>query len=86
MLAISNLYHNISIEELSRIIQSTPEKTEKIAGKMIYEKRMEAILDQESQLILFSSGEEYVVKEWDNEISEMCRQLGTIVDLLNVKK
>jgi len=58
MLAISNLYHNISLSELSRILQITPEKTEKIAGKMIYEKRMEAILDQESGFILFSSGEE----------------------------
>lgn len=45
MSAISNIYMNISFEQLGRFLGITPEKGETIISKMISENRIKAILD-----------------------------------------
>lgn len=55
MIAISQLYKNIKIEELSRFLHVEPLKAELIAGKMISEGHIEGTIDQVSRFIGFKS-------------------------------
>lgn len=86
MSAISNIYMNISFEQLGRFLGITPEKAETIISKMIGENRIKAILDQKNKLVEFESSDgSSGLQNFNNEVNNTCQNLDSLInDILKV--
>ncbi|KAL5469523.1 hypothetical protein EMCRGX_G030786 [Ephydatia muelleri] len=81
MLSASKLYNNISFEELGRLLGIPPLKAEKVAARMIAEKRMVGSIDQIDRVIYLKKRE--TLLSWDRRIQGVCYQVNSIVDKIN---
>eukprot|EP00933_Yihiella_yeosuensis_P041072 TRINITY_DN35509_c0_g1_i1.p1 TRINITY_DN35509_c0_g1~~TRINITY_DN35509_c0_g1_i1.p1 ORF type:complete len:404 (-),score=95.94 TRINITY_DN35509_c0_g1_i1:215-1426(-) len=86
VLAASRVYKNMRLPELGSLLEVTPERAEKIAAKMIAEKRLNGVIDQRAGVIHFddslSGGEN--LSQWDRHIRNVCSQVDNV--LLKVKQ
>ncbi|KAJ3441790.1 cop9 signalosome complex subunit [Anaeramoeba flamelloides] len=82
LLAASKLYKNISIKELGRLLGIEPERAEKIASKMIQQKRLSGSIDQLSGMIEFEK--EHSVLAWDRLIENLCTDVNNVVEELTI--
>lgn len=79
LLSASSIYNNISFAELGNLLGISKEKAERIASKMISEKRMTGTIDQIDGIIQFEKeGENLQV--WDRQIESICRTIGFLTD------
>ena len=81
ILSASKLYNNISFEELGRLLVIAPAKAEKVAARMIAEKRMNGSIDQIDGTVYFKKPE--VLLKWDSRIRNVCFLVNSIVDKIN---
>lgn len=83
LLSASKVYLNISFNELGFLLNVSSLVAEKLASKMISEKRLEGSIDQINALIHFHSTES--IRSWDHHIETTCSQINIIVDLISSK-
>ncbi|ESS65564.1 hypothetical protein TCDM_05944 [Trypanosoma cruzi Dm28c] len=81
--AISRVYYNIGFEELGTLLGITPSETEQLVARMASERRLDAILDQTTETVIFSRPENTSVLEaWDARITAVCEELSHAADLV----
>lgn len=85
MLAASQIYKNIKISELSKLLGVNDNQAEDLARVMIEEGRMSGVIDQVDQIIEFKSSKGSELLEWDDVIQDVCMQLNDIVDKIDQK-
>jgi len=86
LLATSKVYNNITFDELSALLDVTPETAEKIASKMIAEERLVGSINQIEKLLYFNtstSSNELV--NWDHHIEQACSAVTIILDSIQKK-
>lgn len=79
VLAASKVYKNMRLPDLGNLLEVSPEKAEKIAAKMIAEKRLDGVIDQRSGVIHFEGGEEQHLQQWDRHIRNVCTQVNSVL-------
>jgi len=84
MLAAAQLYKNIRIEELSKLLGVTLVQAEDLARTMIGEKRLNATIDQVDGIIEFDN-DELILNSWDTSIAESLMQVNDIIDTIEAK-
>lgn len=83
MLAASQIYKNIKISELAKLLGVNNNQAEDLARVMIEEGRMSAVIDQVDEIIEFQSAKGSELLEWDDVIQDVCMQLNDIVDKID---
>lgn len=78
VLAASRVYKNMRLPDLGLLLEVTPERAEKIAAKMIAERRLEGYIDQKSGIIHFEGGDENL-QQWDRHIRNVCNQVNSVL-------
>lgn len=81
ILSASKLYINISFDELGRLLAIPPTRAEKVAARMIGEKRMSGSIDQIDGVVYFKKQEPLL--SWDGRIRNVCLQVNAVVDKIN---
>lgn len=81
ILSASNLYNNITFDELGTLLGIPGQKAEKVTARMISEGRMNGTIDQLKAIIYFK--QQQVLPNWDNQIRSVCHQVNAIVDKIN---
>eukprot|EP00913_Durusdinium_trenchii_P016651 g15651.t1 len=71
VLAASRVYKNMRLPQLGHLLEVAPENAEKIAAKMIAEKRLAGFIDQKSGVIHFEGGGDDL-QQWDRHIRNVC--------------
>ena len=84
MLAAAQLYKNIKIEELAKLLGVTQIQAEDLARIMIQENRLNATIDQVDSIIEFDN-DELILNSWDTSISESLMSMNDIVDMIETK-
>jgi len=84
MLAAAQLYKNIRIEELSKLLGVTLVQAEDLARGMIEENRLQATIDQVDGIIEFDK-DDSILNSWDASIAESLMQVNDIIDLIEAK-
>eukprot|EP00486_Rosalina_sp_Unknown_P008335 CAMPEP_0201579894 /NCGR_PEP_ID=MMETSP0190_2-20130828/27790_1 /ASSEMBLY_ACC=CAM_ASM_000263 /TAXON_ID=37353 /ORGANISM="Rosalina sp." /LENGTH=129 /DNA_ID=CAMNT_0048014989 /DNA_START=939 /DNA_END=1328 /DNA_ORIENTATION=- len=84
MLAAAQLYKNIRIEELAKLLGVTLIQAEDLARIMIQENRLNATIDQVDGIIEFDN-DELILNSWDQSISESLMSMNDIVDMIESK-
>merc|ERR1719188_2221689 len=64
VLAASRVYKNMRLPDLGSLLTVPPDRAEKIAAKMIAEKRLEGYIDQKGGTIHFQGADENL-EQWD---------------------
>lgn len=83
LLAISRMYSDIGLSQLSQLLNVSPEKAEKTARIMINEKRMIATIDQVDRLLQFHvQSPSHNIDHWDALIASLCSQVDDCVDAI----
>ena len=59
--AARKLYYNISINELSSLLEISPQKAERAAANLIEEKRIEGYIDQVEHTIFFANSKYFIL-------------------------
>lgn len=88
MVAVSRIYSNIHLASLAVLLNLSPEKTEKVACKMILDGSLVASIDQVDGMLYFDQNEEKhgeKLLEWDSAISGFCTQINYVVDSIRQK-
>jgi 26S proteasome regulatory complex component len=88
MVAVSRIYSNIHLASLAVLLSLSPEKTEKVACKMILDGSLVASIDQVDGMLYFDQNEEKhgeKLLEWDSAISGFCTQINYVVDSIRQK-
>jgi COP9 signalosome complex subunit 4 len=83
MLAASRVYKNMRLEDLGRIMEVQPARAEKMAAKMINEKRLQAYIDQRKGAIHFESGT--VLGMFDQSITHITTRVNTVFETISAK-
>jgi len=78
IIAVSKLYTCVSINDLSAILDLTPEKAESTAATMISENRLTGSIDQSKGMLHFVP--EHVIKIWDKNIELACLSINSAFD------
>eukprot|EP01024_Parvocaulis_polyphysoides_P021104 TRINITY_DN1999_c1_g1_i3.p3 TRINITY_DN1999_c1_g1~~TRINITY_DN1999_c1_g1_i3.p3 ORF type:complete len:265 (+),score=38.40 TRINITY_DN1999_c1_g1_i3:385-1179(+) len=78
LLSASQLYHNISIQELGMLLGVEPEKAEQLTADMMAEGRMQGYVDQVDSMITFQTDQP--LSQWDTAIHNLCSCANDIVD------
>eukprot|EP01084_Bolivina_argentea_P019563 36354_1 len=81
MLAAAQLYKNIRIEELSKLLGVTLTQAEDLARVMIQENRLNATIDQVDGIIEFDN-DQLILNSWDTSIAESLMQVNDIIDMI----
>ena len=81
MRAISRIYKNINIKDLSFLLGISMEAAEDLARVMIYENRLHGTIDQVDNEITFNQHED--VRFWDIQIKQLLSVLNECVDMIN---
>lgn len=84
MLAAAQLYKNIRIEELSKLLGVTLVQAEDLARVMIQENRLSATIDQVDGVIEFDA-DDTILSSWDSAIAESLMVVNDIIDLIENK-
>jgi len=84
MLAAAELYKNIRIEELAKLLGVTLVQAEDLARGMIEENRLQATIDQVDGIIEFDK-DDSILNSWDSSIAESLMQVNDIIDLIEAK-
>lgn len=79
MLAAAQLYKNIRIEQLAKLLGVTLIQAEDLARIMIQENRLNATIDQVDGIIEFDN-DQLILNSWDISISESLMSMNDIVD------
>lgn len=79
LLAISNIYKSIKIDNLAQLLRVPALQAETVVGKMIAEQRICGSIDQIDQIITF----EVKTQPWDEHINVVCNKVNHVIDLLN---
>jgi len=86
LLATSKVYNNITFDELSALLDVTPEVAEKIAAKMIAEERLVGSINQTEKLLYFKSpGGVNEITTWDEHIEQACSSVTSILERIQKK-
>lgn len=83
MLATTQIYINISFDQLGSLLGVSAIEAEGIASRMILEKRMEGSVDQVDQVLTFK--ERSRMREWDLIVGGICEGVEEIIGMLDVK-
>jgi COP9 signalosome complex subunit 4 len=83
LLSCSQLYNNISFEELGNLLAISAERAEMTASSMITEGRMAGYIDQIDRLVYFE--EQQLLQTWDSQIERLCHEVDGIVDVIAQK-
>merc|ERR1712060_84818 len=84
MLAAAQLYKNIRVEELSKLLGVSETQAEDLARIMIQENRLSATIDQVDGVIEFDN-DDSILNTWDKSIAESLMQVNDIIDLIETK-
>merc|ERR1712154_52194 len=84
MLAAAQLYKNIRIAELSKLLGVTLVQAEDLARIMIQENRLNATIDQVDGIIEFDN-DQLILNSWDASIAESLMQVNDIIDMIETK-
>merc|ERR1712060_303574 len=84
MLAAAQLYKNIRIEELAKLLGVTLVQAEDLARIMIQENRLNATIDQVDGIIEFDN-DELILNSWDTSIAESLMQVNDIIDTIEAQ-
>jgi COP9 signalosome complex subunit 4 len=78
VLAASRVYKNMRLPDLGQLLEVPPDRAEKIAAKMIAERRLDGYIDQQGGMIHFQgSGEN--LEQWDRHIRNVCNQVNSVL-------
>mmetsp|Transcript_20834 Transcript_20834/g.45151 ORF Transcript_20834/g.45151 Transcript_20834/m.45151 type:complete len:408 (-) Transcript_20834:180-1403(-) len=85
MIAVSQLYQSIYLQDLARILGVTVVRAESIAATMIVEGSLQGTLDQVEQLLILQGGGDNDAPEdnWDRSITGFCLELNRTVDAVS---
>merc|ERR1712151_1333983 len=83
VLAASRVYKNMRLPDLGQLLEVPPERAEKIAAKMIAERRLDGYIDQKTGIIHFDVGDENL-QQWDRHIRNVCNEVNSV--LVKVKE
>merc|ERR1719476_1035107 len=83
VLAASRVYKNMKLPDLGSLLEVSGDRAEKIAAKMISERRLDGYIDQRSGVIHFEGGDENL-QQWDRHIRNVCNQVNSV--LMKVKE
>ena len=78
IVAISNIYCNLTFQELGDILQVGAIEAEHFVADMVQEGRIKAIIDQRAGLVEFE-GENEGLNEWEKQIDVLCRSAENLV-------
>merc|ERR1712228_871397 len=84
MLAAAQLYKNIRIEELGKLLGVTLVQAEDLARIMIQENRLNATIDQVDGIMEFDN-DELILNSWDTSIAESLMQVNDIIDTIEAQ-
>lgn len=84
MLTASLIYNNITFDELGNLLGISAQKAERVASRMIQEKRMKGTIDQIDGIIQFENEGENL-QTWDRQIESICRTVGNLVETIQKK-
>jgi COP9 signalosome complex subunit 4 len=79
ILAVSKLYDNISLEQLGLILEVSKDEAEKAASSIISEGRLDASIDQSTDVLSFGSHDD----EFNDAIRDTCKAVQEIVVEIN---
>jgi len=87
ILAASQIYRNIAIDQLGVLLGLDKDKAEQLAWKMIEQGRMQAVIDQVEGIIEFQHAESgsSSLYTWDSQIQEACTQVNEVLESLSKK-
>ncbi|VDK51023.1 unnamed protein product [Anisakis simplex] len=80
VIAISNIFMNISFDDLAQLLEINVKRAEKVTWQMIAEKRINGSIDQLDRVVRFKRKDALV--EWDEQIGELCQHVNHIVDMI----
>merc|ERR1712151_792827 len=83
VLAASRVYKNMRLPDLGLLLEVPAERAEKIAAKMIAERRLDGYICQKSGIIHFDVGDENL-QQWDRHIRNVCNEVNSV--LVKVKE
>uniref|UniRef100_A0A915BFR2 COP9 signalosome complex subunit 4 n=1 Tax=Parascaris univalens TaxID=6257 RepID=A0A915BFR2_PARUN len=80
VIAVSNIFSNISFENLAHLLDVDVKRAEKVTWQMIAENRICGSIDQLDCFVHFKRKD--ALAEWDEQIGELCQHVNNIVDLI----
>jgi len=87
ILAASQIYRNIAVDQLGVLLGLDGPKAELLAWKMIEQGRMQAVIDQVEGFIEFQHAESGAssLYTWDTQIQEACTQVNEVLESVGKK-
>ncbi len=79
IVAISKIYDNITIKELSNLLSLDPLRAEKLVARMISEDRLHGTIDQIEGLLIFDVDKD-VSYSIDNRIKNICSEISSVFE------
>ena len=78
IVVISGIYMNIAFNELGNFLGIRPNQAEDFVAKMVAEKRIEAVLDQENELVEFEE-ESKQLPTYNSQINVACDDVESLM-------
>eukprot|EP00386_Alphamonas_edax_P004366 GDKI01013835.1.p1 GENE.GDKI01013835.1~~GDKI01013835.1.p1 ORF type:complete len:452 (-),score=131.29 GDKI01013835.1:125-1480(-) len=78
VLAASRVYLNMRLIDFGALLDVPRAQAEKMAAKMIQEKRMEGFIDQSVGVIHFGKAESEHLKQWDDQVQALCHRANVL--------
>ena len=86
LLAASRLYNNVSFEQLGALLGIDARKAERMASRMLVEKRLEGAIDQVEGGIIFATATSHdALGAFDAQVEQLCATTETLANAI-VKK
>lgn len=79
LLAASRVYNNITFGELGRLLGISGKEAERVASRMISQKRLAGQIDQIDGLIIFDTAHDPLAT-WDRQIEHVCYMANAIIE------
>lgn len=87
VLAASQIYRNMFLENLGRYLGVLASEAERIAAKMISESRLDALIDQKVMAIHFHPPQpDEVYDPWNKHIQKICTRINDVYDQIAAPK
>mmetsp|Transcript_13198 Transcript_13198/g.33690 ORF Transcript_13198/g.33690 Transcript_13198/m.33690 type:complete len:414 (-) Transcript_13198:75-1316(-) len=84
LLSAGKVYENITFTELGRLLEISSRRAEKVAARMIVEKRLQGYIDQIDELLYFEH-EGGSLMQWDHNIVNACETVNHILQKVERK-
>lgn len=81
MVAISQVYENIRLEDLGTLLDIDPNKAEKVVARMITENRLQGSIDQLDGFVEFEMDKDSL-KNFDTKVQSLCFQVNECIEHL----